>query len=306
MTLPAKAVKKGRDMNTSKITVSRGMFNIREGGAPEGFPVVMLHGWPESSYCWEGVAAHLDPTLRLIAPDLRGLGDSERTLNIEAYQKKELAKDIIEIIDALRIDDFFLVGHDWGGIVAQEIALSAPGRVKQLVIMNIPVITNTAGAREADRALAAMRYIPYWYQYFQMQPGLPEAMIKGNEAVWVRYFFGKKGRDGTIPAAAIDEYIRCYAIENTPATGASYYRAMRLDAKHWAALAGKRFSMPTLYIYGEEEITIVPENLNHLEDCFDSIQVEKLRAGHFIQEELPQEVAQLINRFFRTPGRRQP
>jgi haloacetate dehalogenase len=290
--------KKGKAMDKRKITVSRGVFNIRESGAPEGFPVIMLHGWPESSYCWEEVSAFIDPTLRVIAPDLRGLGDSERTLNLEAYQKVELARDIIALIDALQIDAFFLVGHDWGGIVAQEVALLVPARVQKLVIMNIPVITNVTGAQAAAKALAAMRYIPYWYQYFQMQPGLPEAMIKGNEAIWVRYFFGKKGRDGTIPAAAIDEYIRCYAIEDTPATGASYYRAMRLDAKHWAALAGNRFSMPTLYIYGKEEITIVPENLNHLEDCFDSIQVEQLQAGHFVQEEKPRDVAVLMNRFF--------
>jgi haloacetate dehalogenase len=286
-------------MKTSKIEVSRGIFNVRSGGDDNGFPVVMLHGWPESSYCWEGVAAHLDPSLRLIAPDLRGLGDSERTLKIEAYQKQELARDIIEIIDALHIDSFFLVGHDWGGIVAQEVALLIPERIKQLVIMNIPIITNVAGAQEAAKALAAMRFMPYWYQYFQMQPGLPEAMIKGNEDIWVRYFFGKKGKDGTIAPEAIAEYVRCYKIENTPATGASYYRAMALDAMHWATLAGKKFSMPTLYIYGKEEITIVPENLNHLEDCFDSIQVEKLQAGHFIQEEKAPEVAALMNLFFK-------
>jgi len=259
----------------------------------------MLHGWPESSYCWEGVTAFLDPTLRVIAPDLRGLGDSERTLDVKAYQKLELAKDIVEIIDAIGIDSFFLVGHDWGGIVAQEMAFLIPERVKKFIILNIPVVTNTAGAMEAAKALIAMRFIPYWYQYFQMQPGLAEAMIKGNEDVWVRYFFGKKGKDGIIPPQAITEYIRCYSIEHTPATAASYYRSMLLDAKHWATLAGKKHHMPTLYIYGNEEITIVPENLNHLEDCFDSIKVEILNAAHFIQEEKPQEVALLMNNFFR-------
>ena len=287
-------------MKTRRIDIARGSFNIREGGALDGFPVVLLHGWPESSYCWEGVAAHLDPALHIIAPDLRGLGDSERTLNLEAYQKVELARDVIAILDELGIDVFFLVGHDWGGIVAQEMALLIPERVKQMVLMNIPVITNAAGAQEAGKALAAMRFMPYWYQYFQMQPHLPEAMIKGNEAVWVSYFFGKKGRDGIIPAANIAEYVRCYAIENTPATGASYYRAMAMDAQRWASMAGQRFTMPTLYIYGLEEITIVPENLLHLEDCFDSIQVEKRKAGHFIQEELPEEVADLMNRFFKS------
>src|SRR5512133_2060266 len=83
-------------MKTSKISVPRGTFNVRERGHKDGLPVVMLHGWPESSYCWEGVTAWLDPNLRVIAPDLRGLGDSERTIDVKAYQKVELARDMIE------------------------------------------------------------------------------------------------------------------------------------------------------------------------------------------------------------------
>jgi pimeloyl-ACP methyl ester carboxylesterase len=288
-------------MKTSKIAVSRGAFNVRDRGNKDGFPVIMLHGWPESSYCWEGVAAFLDPSLRIIAPDLRGLGDSERTMDVNAYQKVELAKDTIEVIDALDIHEFFLVGHDWGGIVAQDTAFLLPERVKKLVLMNIPVVTNTAGALEAAKALTAKRFVPYWYQYFQQQPGLAEALIKGNEDVWIRYFFGRKGQNSIIPPQAIAEYIRCYRIENTPATGASYYRSMKLDAKHWATLEGKNFTMPALYIYGSEDPVIVPENLNHIEDCFDSIKVERLQAGHFVQEEKAEEVALLINNFFKAP-----
>ncbi|NLX52679.1 MAG: alpha/beta hydrolase [Deltaproteobacteria bacterium] len=286
-------------MKTKKITVARGTFNVRDRENADGFPVVMLHGWPESSYCWEGVASDLDPNLRVIAPDLRGLGDSERTLDVKAYQKAELAKDVIEIIDALKIQDFFLVGHDWGGIVAQELAFLIPDRVKKFVILNIPILTNIKGAEEVTKAMIAIRYIPYWYQYFQMMPGLPEAMIKGKEREWVSFFFGKKGQDGTIPREAIDEYVRCYSIDNTPATAASYYRSMALDAPHWAGLAGKRFPMPSLYIYGNEDSVIIPANIMHLEDCFDSIKIEQVKAAHFLQEEKPREVAELMNRFFK-------
>jgi len=285
-------------MQTKTITVPRGEFNIREGGDPNGVPVVMLHGWPESGHCWEGVAVHLNPALRVIAPDLRGLGDSERTMKMEAYQKVELAKDIIEIIDSLQIGAFFLVGHDWGGIVAQEVALLVPERVKRLVIMNIAVLTNPVGTMEARGIIFSQGGVPFWYQYFQQQPGLPEAMIKGNEDVWIRYFFGKAGKDGIIPAESINEYIRCYSIENTPATAASLYRTMQLDAQHWATLVGKKFPMPSLYIHGKKDSVIIPEFMNHIEDGFESIQVETVDAAHFLQEEKPQEVAMLMNDFF--------
>ena len=123
-------------------------------------------------------------------------------------------------------------------------------------------------------------------------------MIKGNEEVWIRHFFGPAGEDGTIPAESIREYIRCYSIENTPATGASYYRAMGLDAQRWATMGGQKFSMPTLYIHGSQDTVIIKENLNHIEDCFDSIRVESLPARHFVQEEKPREVAELMNDFF--------
>ncbi|HOJ52197.1 MAG TPA: alpha/beta hydrolase [Syntrophales bacterium] len=285
-------------MNTAKVSVERGLFNYRFGGNEAGFPVVALHGWPESSFCWEGVARHLDSRFRLIAPDLRGLGDSERTLDPSLYLKEALARDMVEVIDALGIGDFFLVGHDWGGIVAQEVAIACPERVKKLVIMNIPVITNARGNREAREVINSWGGLPHWYQYFQQQPGLAEAMIKGNEEVWVSYFFGRAGREGRIPREAIDEYVRCYKIEHTPQTAAFYYRAMRHDYARWEMLAGKKFPMPTLYIYGEKDVVIIPQYLNHLEEVFNSIQVVRFEASHFVQEEEPEKVAAAMNAFF--------
>ena len=283
-------------MEPGKITTPRGEFNVREGGNKNGFPIVMIHGWPESSYCWEKVAENLDPSLRIIAPDLRGLGDSERTLDVNAYQKVELAKDIQSILDHLGINDFFLAGHDWGGVVAQELAFLVPERVKQLIIMNILLINNPAGTAEAIKVIYGQGAVPFWYQYFQLMPGLAEAMIKGNEKVWVSFFFGAS-KD--VDPKAIEEYVRCYSIENTPATAASLYRIRPKDNKHWNSLAGKKFPMPALYIHGKKDTVIIPEFLNHIEDCFDSIKVESVDAAHFLQEEKPEEVAKLMNDFLK-------
>jgi haloacetate dehalogenase len=203
----------------------------------------------------------------------------------------------LKSLDPSGSESFSSSGTTGGGVVAQEVTLAIPDRVKKLVLMNIPVINNTRGNTEALEIMRSRNCISMWYQHFQQQPALPEAMITGNEETWIRYFFGKAGREGAISGDAIREYIRCYQIENTPATGAAYYRNIRHDVKRWAELAGTKFSVPGLYIHGSGDRVIIPAYLNHIEDCFGTIAVFSIEAGHFVQEEKPREVAALLNDF---------
>lgn len=301
----APCVNAGDFFSIHKIEVSRGDFTYREWGNPAGFPVVMIHGWPENSLCWKDVAANMDSSFRIIAPDLRGLGYSERTMDESLYQKAELAKDIIEIVDALGIDSFNLVGHDWGGVVAQEVAIAIPERVNQMAIMNIHIIVNLLNNLAARDILYSEGATSYWYQYFQKRPNnLAEAMIPFNERAWISQFF----IDRPVPQSHIDQYTLAYKIRNTAATGASYYRTMDADGQRWYDLfllfAGyvdgtpRKFPMPTIYIYGNLDSVIIPEYLVGLESWFESIQIVELEAAHFVQEEKPVEVAQALNDFF--------
>ncbi|MBA1147347.1 alpha/beta hydrolase [Ectothiorhodospiraceae bacterium WFHF3C12] len=278
------------------IDVERGHFTYREGGDPNGKPVVMIHGWPESSYCWEHVTGYLKPGLRVIAPDLRGLGDSERTEGLEHYRKAELAKDVIQMLDALGIGEFQLIGHDWGGIVAQEVALAVPERVTRMIIMNIAIINNLKGNQEVIEKVRQSGSPHYWYQHFQQAPGLAEAMIPGSEEAWLGYFL-RSWNKGGFPEDAFREYVRFYQIPGTPGAGANYYRAFRDDARRWATLGGHVWPMPSLYIYGNKDVVIIPEYLNRIEECFEDIRVEQVEAGHFLQEERPEEVAGHMNGF---------
>ncbi len=280
--------------------IQRGRFAWREGGDPAGSPLVLLHGWPESSYCWEAVTRHLAPGLRVIAPDLRGLGDSTREGEQGAFCKQELARDMLQLLDALDIGEFALGGHDWGGVVAQEMALAAPDRVTRLVIMNIVVINNFRGNREATAIIRKAGSRFEWYQRFQRERHLAEAMIPGNEEVWLRHFLRLWNRD-PFPADAIREYVRFYSIPGTPGCGANYYRTLPDDREHWVAVKDHIWPMPALYVYGNKDPVIIPDYLNHIQDCFKQVQVEQIEAGHFVQEEQPEQVARHLNDFL-LPG----
>lgn len=283
------------------IDTPRGRFAYREAGPADAAPVVMVHGWPESSYCWAHVVEHLDAGSRVVAPDLRGLGDSTREGSLEQYRKQELAADVVGLLDALGIDGFQLIGHDWGGVVAQEVALAVPARVQRLVLMNIAVINNLRGNMEVIEAVRKRGGPYYWYQHFQQEKGLAEAMIPGNEEVWLRHFLRTWSKAG-FPEDAVQEYVRYYRIPGTPGAGANYYRTLRDDAKRWATLADHVWPMPSMYVYGNKDVVIIPEYLNHIEECFRDIRVEQIEAGHFLQEEQPQQVAGFLNDFLQPRG----
>ncbi len=279
------------DVDTGRITL-----HVRERG--EGTPLVLLHGWPESGLCWEPVLPHLDERFRVICPDLRGLGDSQRTAAVADYEKHNLAADILALLDALGVEQFGLVGHDWGGAVAQHMAAMAPARVRRLCLMNIFLFNNSTGLRKAEAAHAARSHRAYWYQVFMQIPGLSETLIAGKEREWLATFLRGKDRDWQFPPAALAAYARAYALPGTATAGANYYRAMAGDAAHWKALRQHRYPMPSLLLYGRHDPVVIPEGLEGHAAGFDQVTLQLVEASHFLQEECPDVVGPALNDFF--------
>ena len=222
-----------------KIKTNRGTFAYRTYGNPSALPLVLVHGWPQSNYCWKEVATAL-PEFYVITPDLRGLGDSERTLAVKAYEKDAMGEDIFAVIAALGIDTFYLGGHDWGSAVVQEMALLRPERIKKLILINMVIINNYAGKKSAAEVLAKGMFKSSWYQFFQSIPYFPEALLEGKEDIWIRFF--SRGISRPIPEEAIAEYTRCYQIPNTITTGANLYRSIPEDRKTLVKLCGQKKS----------------------------------------------------------------
>ncbi|MEO1657176.1 MAG: alpha/beta hydrolase [Pseudomonadota bacterium] len=272
----------------------------REGTDKSKPPLVLLHGWPASSRGWEPVVDALPTDRRVLCPDLRGLGQSERRGPVDRFAKQELAKDIISLLNVLNVEGFVVAGQDWGGSAAQEIALMLPQRTKQLIVMNINLINNPSGNMRGLKAQMLSPENPRWYMAFQSAPGLAESMIPGSEDQWIRYFFEKgAGPDAVFAEDILASYIEDYARPDTPRCGASYYRSMMLDAGRWAGLGGTRFTQPSLLLYGDQDPFLTPEFYTDYQTCFDDVTKVDLPGGHFIQDEKPLEVANAIAQFLR-------
>ena len=281
-------------MNSFLLNTPRGTFSLRDSGGT-GEAVVLLHGWPESSVCWEPVLPLLPREgFRYLRPDLRGLGDSERTDGLLPYHKNSLARDVLTLLDALSINFCFLAGHDWGGIVAQELALLAPDRVRGLALLGINVLPNAQGNALAGQALRGATGRSLWYQTFQQLPHLAEAMLPGNEEVWLRTFL--RFADGrSFPDETFAEYVRTFRIPGTPRTSASYYRTLKADMTRWQAMAGRNFGVPGLVLHGTADPVIVPEYFVGAESCFSQFKLVSMEgAGHFLMEERPEAVGRAL------------
>ncbi len=135
-----------------------------------GKPVLLLHGWPDSSYLWRNQIPFLVANgFRAIAPDLRGFGRSDRPEGVTAYSLQNAVADVAGILDVLGIDAADIVAHDWGAGVAWLTATAYPNRVRRLVVLSVPHPLAPSTLRQREMA---------WYQLFFQFEGIAEAWLQ--------------------------------------------------------------------------------------------------------------------------------
>ncbi len=259
----------------------------------DGEPVVLLHGWPQTSYEWRKLMPLLADRYRLIAPDLRGLGDSSRPAT--GYDKITVAGDIWALMrDHLGYEGFSVVGHDIGAPVAFRLAADHPDAVRHLVLLDVPV----SGDRPTDQTATVM---PRWHHLFHNVRDLPEALTAGRERLYLEWFF-QHGANvaGSFQEADILVYTRAYEQTGAMRAGFEHYRARSRDADdNRATLAsGFRLPMPTLGIGGggsRGRGELVVESLRRVARHAEGGAMPD--CGHFIPEERPAELAEQLRVF---------
>ncbi|WP_418315514.1 alpha/beta hydrolase [Piscinibacter sakaiensis] len=211
----------------------------------DGAPLVLLHGWPQTWYAWRKLMPALAQRHRVIAPDLRGLGDSSRPA--DGFDKRSVARDVADLLQrGLGIDRAAVVGHDWGGPVAFALAAFHPKLVSRLVMLDAAVPGDGSGTfSQSGRR---------WHHAFHQTPELPEQLISGREAIYYGWFYEHYGHvRGAIDADASAEFLRTYRDPQTLRTGLAYYRALDADvAANAQWLKDNRLQMPVLAIGGAE------------------------------------------------------
>ena len=271
-----------------------------------GPPVLLLHGFPQTHAMWRGVAPRLARDFTVVCADLRGYGRSGCPASAPdhaPYSKRAMARDMVAVMERLGFDRFSVAGHDRGGRVAYRLALDHPGEVERLAVLDI-LPTGTVWER-AD-ARFALAYWP-WSLLAQPEP-LPERLVAAAPEAVVDDALGGWGS----PATAFEPEARAAYVEalrdpaHVHAICEEYRAAATLDREHDDAdrASGRRIACPLLVLWsgrGALGSWYEPEGgpLALWRVWGDDVHGRALDAGHFFPEEIPDETADAIGRFFR-------
>ncbi len=257
---------------------------VRTGSGP---PVVLLHGWPQTWYEWRKVIPRLARHHTVIAPDLRGLGDSSRPAT--GYDKRTIAEDVHQLVKRLGFEHIFVVGHDWGGPVAYALACAHPEEVRRLVILDVAITI--------DEAEVAAQFARRFHLSFHAQTDLATALVAGRERLYLEWFYRQAYDPSAFSPEDIDEYVRCYSAPGAMRAGFEYYRAIWTDLEHQRENAKTPLPMPVLALGGSAsfgERTL--ESCRRIARDVRGGVIE--RTGHWIAEEQPEQLCDALLDFF--------
>ena len=270
---------------------------VRHGGS--GPPLLLLHGCPQTHVMWGKIAGELARDFTVIAPDLRGYGETSKPANTPdsaAYSKRAMARDAAALMAHLGFEQFGVAGHDRGGRVAYRLALDHPQAVRRVSILDI-IPTGEVWAR-ADHRFA----LGYWHWPFLAQAAPnPERAILGAGPEYFFFDFMFRGAKDFIDPEAMADYARCIADPETVRgicedyrAGASFDRKLDLEQR-----GRRKIACPTQVLWGAKgAVGTWYDVMGIWRDWADDLRGEALDCGHFLPEERPAETLRALRDFF--------
>lgn len=262
--------------------------------AGEGPPVILLHGFPENSLCWRKQMPPLAQAgFSVWMPDMRGYNLSDRPQSRDAYHIRHLAADIAALVKATGYRRAHVVGHDWGGIAAWTFAGMYPALLDRLVILNAPHMK--IFSQKVWRSSQMLRSL---YVLFFCLPWVPERSLAHANFSLVRHIFEKTQiRAGAYDQSTVQAYVDALAKPGALKAALDYYR-VNLRPDSLALMRSCRTDAETLVIWGERDPALGTNLLQGLESVAPKVRIHRIpNAGHWIQNEAPDEVNRVLVEF---------
>jgi haloacetate dehalogenase len=281
-------------------TLAVGSTSYRPGIAGRGPAVLLLHGFPQTHYCWHRVAPALTGRNTVVVCDLKGYGESRSASGGalgEGYSKREMAAELVEVMVRLGCERFSVVGHDRGGRVAYRMALDYPEAVERLGVLGI---VPTVDQFERMAAEASIDYYP-WFLLAQPPP-FAERLVSASAEYFLRHTLESwAATPGAITPPAAERYLDAFTPEAISRICADYRAAFHIDRPMDAEdrEVGRRIRCPVLVHWGAEEGSVSDGPLAVWRRWADSVKGGPLPSGHFIPEEASDELVASLESFLR-------
>jgi pimeloyl-ACP methyl ester carboxylesterase len=250
-------------------------FSTKISGDKEGIPVIMLHGFPESSVMWEELMSDLNKIgYYTVAPDQRGYSYKARPDETSQYQISYLVNDVIAIADSLGFDKFHLIGHDWGSGVGWQLASDYPERLLSFTSLSVPHLKAFARAYQED----SLQYMASDYMRNFQTKKLPEYMLAKNNYEVLRSIWSEHKQK------EITSYINLLSQTNALTSSINWYRANY--NRFSEGFDTGMIDVPVLFVWGNNDSALKRSGIEWTEDYVTNYyRFVELDAGHWLIQE---------------------
>jgi pimeloyl-ACP methyl ester carboxylesterase len=289
-----------------RATLANGIeLDFVDEGPRDAPALIFLHGFPESHRTWRHQVAHLKDRFRCIAPDQRGYRGSSKPQEVDAYTPDKLIGDVFLLADALGIEKFTVLGHDWGGAIAWGVALAGQmnGRVTRAVVANAP------HPAIFQKLLYTNRHQRLSSQYMRgFRDTANDALVREHGLAGILLQEIKWDRPDAMEPEERAQLMQDWQDRDAAFGMLNWYRASPIDVPPpdapyelpagWTPPALPNLTIPTLVVWGMEDTALPPENIDGMADIIDDLTlVEVAGSGHFVTWEAPDAVNEALDAF---------